>query len=486
MRSLAAVALGALCALAAFAHGAPAATEEPRWALCAPFQRLSFDLRGRRLSVEECRTIGTELGERPRAQVWQSYVDRWLDRATLKQLLGEMLRQAPAASHFIGSLAVWQPTPRDEAIYYLPATAPAAGAPCSMAETVPVSPWWAVGDPVRVCRATHAPDHVFDEVGYCAGNPEPRVSWPPRPGCGCGPLLMSCLPPAARDPGFVARLDREVRDEVVETATRLVEAGRPYDELLTTTATWQTGLVEFLYLRRELLKILRARPYSPALEDELRARVRAIDLSRPGRWVERKGPYRGSGLLFNTPAVNNYAGTYRGLMKVVLEEVLCTKFQSVHVDSASLLKTIGAEAANLRLFGGFGPSVADTPMRRQPGCQGCHAPLDAAAGMLREIATPLYGSVETGLPSDGELYISGAEDLRGRAKGYAGLAGLVVRQPEFVACTVDRAFRQLHRRAPLTADRPRLSAISTEFERGGRRWRELVRALLLDPSYAGP
>ena len=82
--------------------------------------------------------------------------------------------------------------PNGEIIYYLDHQTDhgsSADMPCSRNELVRVHPWWDVDESVSICSTSYRADTVFDEVGYCGGQPEPLAPLTPRPKCGCGPLL---------------------------------------------------------------------------------------------------------------------------------------------------------------------------------------------------------------------------------------------------------------------------------------------------------
>src|SRR5262249_16336153 len=130
-----------------------------------------------------------------------------------------------------------------------------------------------------------------------------------------------------------------------------------YDEVLTTSVTWQPGLVEFWYARREMLAELGHTPYSKALEDRWSARFSRIDLAAPGRWIERKGVYTGAGVWLSTPMIEATYPTYRTQMKRLLSQFLCVRFTSIDVDSQSLLSTVGNRTGNLRALG-----IQESPM----------------------------------------------------------------------------------------------------------------------------
>ena len=323
---------------------------------------------------------------------------------------------------------------------------------------------------------------MFDDVGFCGGQAEPRVPQPPRPGCGCGPALLACLPPEDERPGLADALTTAMADEARETVLDVVDSNHRFDEVFTTSRTWQSGLAAFMYLRRELIGLARTRPDDAALEEDLVGRLAPIDLAAPPAWIERHGLYASSGVLA-LPALASYLATYRVVAHSLLERALCVELTSVNVDARTLLAAVGPAHANLRAFG---IGLADSPMRKQAGCKGCHAPLDGVAAMLQEIATPLLGGYPTGADARGGLWVTGAADRRGEGTGLAALARLVVAQPEHGRCAVKTAWTSVLHRPPLASERAQLDALTTQFERGGRRLRPLIETILRSPAYRHP
>ncbi len=338
-----------------------------------------------------------------------------------------------------------------------------------------------------MCADDYRPDHLFDAVGYCGGQDPLANPLVRRPGCGCGPLLMTCLPPKEDAPALEGQLARDMADEVIETAADILARDRPFDELLTTSRTWQSGLVEMMYLRRELLARLRARPFSPALEHELEARLDAIDVAAPARWIERGPPWRGTGLTYSTALRAASNETYRGMVLELFGDYLCTEFQSVRVSSDVVLQAVHAQApsAGAPLDLRSADAIGRSPMRTQVGCKGCHAPMDNAAAMLAGFQTAIRGSIPTGIEGRGQLYLKSPSDLRGEGAGAAALSRLVVAQPELDGCVAKRTYQLLLQHDVRAADRPFIEALGRDFAAHGRRYSTLVRALLVSPAYVG-
>jgi hypothetical protein len=448
-------------------------------------QVLSLRLRLKRLDLEERRALEERLarGEDP-TRVYEEHLDRWLTRDFYRKLAGA-LAFSPAATHFfVGTLSRFREG--EGWVYYLPHTVdagrPQGTAPCAPSERAQAPAWWARGQRISICQASYRPEHAFDSVGYCGGQAEPTIPTPPRPGCGCGPLLLGCLPPEEEAPRMDQRFVEAMTSEVAETGAEFMSKGRPFDELMTTSTTWQSGLTRFLYLRREMLARVASQPFSPMLEAELLGMLATVDLEAPGRWVERQGEYRGSGLFLNTPVMASFVGTSRATMQLMLSQFLCVDFPANNVDSESLLAITHGQHEGVRF------EVYESPMRQQSACSGCHAPMDSGSGFLVGLRPPLFGSIPTGKQVEGRLYVHGAEDFRGKGRGSASLASLLTQQPEFPRCATARLFTFLVGRPPRkTAEERRLlDELTQTFERSGRRIDVLIRAILLSKAQTEP
>lgn len=450
----------------------------------AQFERLSYDLRGRRLDDAERKAIEAELakGDKAASDHYASRVDAWLTKDGLKGFVSTFLRFPPVAvinpdsETYFHRLAVQAgPTP----LYFLPYQAKEGGKPpCAESEAVSVQAWWSK-TPVRVCASSYVPEKIFDSVGYCQGEGEPLMRQPPRAGCGCGPMLMGCLPPAGEDANLDKLVKESAASEWFETAQRLVAEGEPLDALVTTTKTWQNGVAEFLYARREAIADHKKAGWSPALEQKIAERFGKIDIRADGRWVQRSSTYEGSGLWWTSLAVGALKVPVRPAAHHLLERHLCMVFTSVNVDADSMLAAVGDREENLRTLS----SLIDTPMRKQDGCKGCHAPMDGAAAFFGVIQGPLYGSYVTGERPKGEFYISGARDFRGHGVGTAALAKFVVESPEFETCSVRRAFEQVFQRPPTAGEAPVLAGLVGEFRSNGHRWLPILKTLLKSDAY---
>jgi hypothetical protein len=453
-------------------------------------QLLSLRLRLKRLSAQERQEVVERLehGDSP-ARLYREQMDRWLTRDFYRKLMTGFIQVPPAPNFFVGTLSRMREKSAGQQgwVYYLSHTLsanhPEGAPPCGASERAEVTPWWARGQRISICQTSYRPERTFDDVGYCGGQAEPSVPTPPREGCGCGPLLLGCLPPEDEVPRLGQRFVDAMVSEISETGAEIAASGRSYDELMTTSTTWQSGLTRFLYLRRELLGLLASRPYSREFEAQLLDRLAAVDLDAAGRWVEREGVYRGSGLFISTPVMGTYVSTYRASMLLLLSHFLCVDFPvNNNVDSESLLAVTHGQHAGVRF------EVYESPMRGQAACSGCHAPMDHGAAFLAGLRPPIFGSIPTGVKVEGRLHLNGAEDYRGSGTGIGALASLVTRQPEFPQCAVLRMFTYFVGRPPRkTAEEQQLlSELTQTFEKSGRRLDELARAILLSKAQTEP
>jgi hypothetical protein len=268
-------------------------------------------------------------------------------------------------------------------------------------------------------------------------------------------------------------------DEWFETAARIVAQDRPLDELVTTTRTWQTGLVRFLYARREVLAGLRREGLTPENAATLEKRLKAIDVYAPGRLVNRRGIYEGTGLWWTTMAPHALKMPVRGGAHHLLGRHLCSEFHAINVDAAAVLQAVGTQTENLRTLS----SIAASPMRTQKGCMGCHAPMDGAAGFLGEMQGAMYGSHPTGLPGEGDFFIGGAKDFRGKGEGMSALANFVVTAPEFETCSVRRAFEEVLQRPLKSRDQDLFESLVRRFDENGHRWKPILAAIFKSATY---
>jgi hypothetical protein len=472
------LAIAGLLTLLAIGGGARADEDGPAGRLERALQLASLKIHDRWLDPDEVRAAADAFATQPDPRaVYRSFLDGWLDRDVYRNIARRMaLGRARARSLFVDQLRVAQ-SEDHHAVYYLPHQTGAVQPgqpPCSADDQVRVTPWWSVDTTIAICATSYRPDQVFDDVGYCGGQPEPVVPLPPRSTCGCGPLLLGCLPAEEDWPGLADAFDRDIRAESIETVATMIADGAAYREIVTTSRTWQTGLGRFLYLRRQLIGELAGKPFTTAAMLSMIARIRAIDLQAPGAMLDRPPVYAGTGLLFG---LQNGAQDphYRTIVLGVLDRELCSPgFDSVHVTSDVLLLTTSKEP-NLRL-----KEVHNSPMRTQEGCKGCHGPMDNTAGFLTAIATPLYGSIATGRSNHATLMVNGPADARQTGVGPRGLLELVTAQPEFEPCQARRFFTYFVDRPPTERE---LALLERSARTKDRSMQQLLRAILLSDEF---
>ena len=460
------------CSTSTHHAGAPAtAADQPA---VRALQLLSLTLHNRWMQREELAQVRRELATTQRSdQVYRSFLDRWLDFDAFRAVSARLVPGNPTVRSSFGAQLQLHRDPNGDLIYYLTHQkdlSSSSDMPCSRDEVVHVYPWWNIDKSVSICSTSYRADTIFDEVGYCGGQPEPATPLAPRPKCGCGPLLLGCLPPEEDRPGLVQEIDRDVRSEVIETAATIIAQGGTYRDLTTTTATWQTGLTRLLYLRRELIGELANHSFDDALEADMRKRISALDLRAEGAMIDRPPVYAGSGIFLFGLAAGLQDPGYRSIIRASLQRELCTAdFSSVEVTSDVVLLTT-TKTPNLRL-----KDVHESPMRTQEGCKGCHRPMDTTAGFLTAIATPLYGSMPTGNTNKATLVVNGSSDDRGSGIGPGDLMRRYTEQPEFEPCSYQRFFAAFVGRAPTQAE---LHEISQTMRKPSGSLRELFRTIL--------
>ena len=490
--------------LAASSRAAPTAAGEPTHGVepasaanastwRARLERLSVELRARRLDDKERDDATAAFAKEDPRAVYERSVDAWMDRDFFRRFAARTVRRPGRVSKStFQPLAKAKDASGKKDVYFLapprdvrtPAASDAPGErgapPCPASEQRTVRPWWSLDRPITICASSYRPEKAFDEIGFCGGQADPKIPAPPRSGCGCGPFLMACTPPH-EEGALDDRIDEAAQDEAIETFTEVLAADQPYENVLQATSTWQSGLVEFLYARREMLKELSEKPYDASFQARWGAKLAKVDVQAKPRWVRRTGVYEGAGIFLTTPVSEVAYGTYRDQMRSVLTAFLCARFDSVNVNRDVLLQSVAGHHNDVRAL-----KVHESPMRFQTGCSGCHAPMDFGAAFLVEIRTPLFGSFPVQEDARGKLYVNGANDYRGDERGLAGLARLIAKQPDFGSCTVDTTFQALVGRKPAVTERTLTDALAAGFQRDHHAMRPLVRQILLSPPYLSP
>jgi hypothetical protein len=440
--------------------------------LISQLQRLSFDLREMPIELDVRAAALWRLETSGLDATYAYYVDQWLGRRYQLDVLNNWSPFDGVSSLFL-RLAFFDFEGRK--ILYLPGRHKETGPPCQADQIVSVRPWWS-DTPVSICKDSHRKETSFVGGVYCAtANESLAVS---RDGCGCGPRLVHCLPPAQLEPAIHAAT-AGITAEYTETAYDIViRQARPLADLISTTRTWQNGLVRFLYARREIAGLASAQALTPALERQIDQILARVDVRAQGSWVERQGAYRGTGTSFTLAGVTH--SSYRNMVRQAYSRILCATFRSSHVDRDALLATVGNDAENIR---GFDP-IADSPMRQQEGCKGCHMPMDTTSGFMFEQQLSWRGGFMTAVHrKPAKMYIHGAADYRGEGVGIAGFVELLVAQPEYLRCTIEKTFEHVVQRAPVSRERPFIEQLTKTFQHKKQDQRWLIRELLLSAAY---
>jgi hypothetical protein len=332
--------------------------------------------------------------------------------------------------------------------------------------------------------------------------------------CGCGPGLERCMPQVAdysltfslpsREPiglegafGFGANHLTHYerwwwRAEVIAILGHVFGEDRDVRELVTGRYSYVNGPLAQFYRYIEPASCCgNERPLGMMTETDPLfdpSRLPSVAVNDADTWslVEDRGPHA-AGLLTTAAYLHKYASR-RARAAAAYTGLLCKNFIA---DSAAA------------------PPSRDPNLMVRPGCANCHAvlePLAAYFSHVKEGATTFL-SLPTENPqcrvSDGRLIgfcpdyfdpdfstatsglMRGAYASREHADaGPAGLGAMLAASPDYQRCAVDRVASSFLGR-PLNPDDDALrDRLLTKFAEGGNRMRALVRAVVLDPSYA--
>jgi hypothetical protein len=452
--------------------------------LVRQLSRLSLDLRDQPLSEAEAKDAVARLGHSTVDREYASHLDAWMSPDFYKRLIGAWI---PAADG-IGFMPFFMPLSRGKLadghdVYFLPHRHPglAQGAPpCAPEEVELVRPWW-TNTPVRLCRQSYQKEVSFVGDFYCPMNPDRMFTSVSRPvECGCGPRLLHCIPSPEEVPELVGAIEDGMRDEVRESAYDLaIRRKRPLTEIFTTSRTWQNGMVRLIYARREVARLLYGKPLTAELERKIDRIVDAVPVHAPPTWVDRTGIYVGTGL-FIAPA-SAFFLTYRDVSRSMHRVMFCTEFDSVNVDREAFLQAVGGESANLQSFS----AIVESPMRKQVGCSGCHMPLDSTVAFFGDFTIGPQGAYPRRDSAPIAKLYMGTQDVRGEARGVAGLMKLVIAQPEFRRCVARKLFERMNQRPPQNGEQPFMERLEQGLvdRKFDLAW--AVREVLLGDAYRG-
>jgi hypothetical protein len=462
------------------APAAPAGASADANETLRQLRKLSIDVRGAPLSKDESATIKKRLERESTDAIYASFVDGWLkDLERNQDFVEKVLSPFEPKGMPLLFLNPSQFRAADgREVLYLPARQPKTGTPCAGQDIVSVRPWWSK-QPVAICSASYVPEVVFANDRFCAQSHLAAAGYTTPDACGCGPRLMHCAPPEKLDPGIVVAIKTGPKAEIRETMIDLlIKKRRPLSDVYTATTTWQNGLVQFIYKRREVASIASRTPITKPVLAKLEKMIDSVNVRAKPKWVERKGAYKGTGLWWTTalPVQSTYRNSTRGGFNFFF----CIDYSSINVDRDALLATAGDEIQNLRAL----DAISNSPMRKQDGCKGCHMPMDTTAGFLFEFELSWRGGFprhEPAQPTD--FYLQGAEDRRGNGKGLAGLMALFMKQPEFDACAVQKTLVNFVARGPMHSERATSDALVEGLRKHNRDLVWLVREVLMSPIY---
>lgn len=368
--------------------------------------------RGVSLSDDKAAAEAAELGAT--AAALEAFIDDQLEKGGFRRSIalplvfggGVAVKQRhPVPSHSVLRRQTHDETP----IYYL-------RAPCAPADAVDVDPWWAPGEPVKVCPDAWRPEARGDAEGRTCGASmlDPRLS----DACGCGPRLMYC----ARDAKQYQQIRKSLRKEVVDTLAEVVRGDGPIDALFTRNSTIRDRYAEFVYRRARV-----AAGEDPAL----------LDLSGFGdkprdtpRHDQVSGQHAG---ILTTPAMMYSSDALRGVMRNFYMHLWCAEpaRSNVTVDAVMKLGKV-----DLRVGDGWKDLAA------MDVCTDCHARLDYGMQFFKGYPSSVNGvdfRPSRSLEGKGPLYGDHIRDRRGEAElTPSGFARLALAQPEFGQCLTRR------------------------------------------------
>ncbi|HVK89324.1 MAG TPA: hypothetical protein VM513_34615 [Kofleriaceae bacterium] len=297
-------------------------------------------------------------------------------------------------------------------IYYL-------HAPCELARTETVHPWWDLNASVRVCADAHRPTVFQNKDGaYCDGtiaSPK-RVDSP----CGCGPNLIRCV----KSDDELAAWTTAIEDETFDTIAYIIDKDLPLETVFRSQESYRSGLAELMY-QRWLVEDRKVK--SLAELPDWRKWPKA------GKWAARPEAVRGehAGVLTNL-FVPQARDSQRTRLYLAYQMMWCSTDDSLRVSTAAVLELGKHIGQNLR------DNVVPNELATREGCGSCHARIDYGvqffAGDQWSHKVDHYISAAQ-LDTPGPLYNRDINDPRGAApRNPAGFANLALAQPEFPAC----------------------------------------------------
>jgi hypothetical protein len=265
-------------------------------------------------------------------------------------------------------------------------------------------------------------------------------------------ILYTEYPSLRAEPANEFAFERDLAEEPVRVLARVAASGRPMGEALTADWTMASPLLAQIWpMEREPGEGWTVAHYSDG-------RPAAGILATNGLWHR---------LPTNASNLSRLRAAY--LSRVLL----CADYLQRPVSLSS------AAAAS-----------AESALREDPYCQGCHASLDPFAATLfgfyplnpYSVSDLAIYHPERELLGEAELGVTPA--LAGTpVSGLAALGAALAADPRFGACTVRSAAELLWGRTATAADTERLFRLTETFEANAQSYPGLLRTILLDEVY---
>ena len=280
---------------------------------------------------------------------------------------------------------------------------------CAKSEAKSVKPWWDPEHEVLVCPSAYRPEVKGDKAGRTCGAEV----------CGCGPMLMDCT--ESKD--HYQKTQERVQQEVIETASYVVDGNLPIEKLFTMNETVRNNDAELLYRRARVAagedpSLLVVTGYGD-FKGKLKERVEQI-------------PGQAAGIL-SSPALTYSSDALRGVMRNYYDYLWCTGVQSSRVSTQAVL---GLDIVDLRVGDGW-KKLASMNI-----CTDCHARLDYGMQFFWGYPSSTMGidfRPSLARTGQGPLYGRNIKDERGVADlTPAGFANIATSQPEFGDCMTRR------------------------------------------------
>lgn len=370
------------------------------------------------------------------------------------------------------------------------------GGTCRQEGWVWVRPYWDPETPIRVC----AFDAQNAEVGLYGA---PCDGYAPDPACGCGDDLRRCTPGGL----FEAPIREALTQEPLRIVEDVVRRGAPYEEILTTRTTFVNGASAHFY--RYMAGAAREDMSNGVVyETALGILPEELDFQDQDTWmaVEREEVH--AGVLTTVAYLMRFASD-RARANQFYSEFLCDPFvpsedglpaeeddpppnlreRSGCADCHRVLEPAAAHWGRWRnntIYGFFRPELMSftepyTPCARcGDGTARCSAFCEAyfvTPGNAHEDEVALY----RGLPLAARWLED--QDLAAVEEGPRALVDEPAEVDQVARCAVRNLAQRLLGRPLEIREQRWLEDQTRAFVAGGRRFDDLVRALVADPKY---